>query len=96
MKICARCGHSLGDTFEIFRSASCPACRADLRTCTNCAFYSPGSNRDCRETIPEAVNDKDKANFCDFFRFQTGEKKVKGLGKATAAKDDFSNLFGRE
>ncbi|RPJ09883.1 MAG: hypothetical protein EHM28_00115 [Spirochaetaceae bacterium] len=96
MKICARCGHPLGDSFEISRSSSCPACRADLRTCTNCDFFSPGSNMDCREIVPELVTDKEKGNFCDFFRFKTGEKKPAGTRKAKTAHDDFSKLFGRE
>jgi hypothetical protein len=33
----------------------------------NCRFYSPGSHWDCSETIPEAVRDKERGNFCDFF-----------------------------
>jgi hypothetical protein len=82
----------------IVRSAVCPACDRDLKVCLNCEFYSPGSHWDCRESITDPVAEKDKANFCDWFRFKnstapgTGTKQAKGR----EAKKDFLNLFGDE
>src|SRR3972149_5100412 len=93
MKICAHCRKTLDAKLEIMRSTACPFCRADLRSCINCEFYSPGAHWDCRETISEAVRDKEKANFCDFFRFKDTAS-TKQNGKAQdRSKEDFFNLF---
>jgi len=46
----------------------CPACGGDLHICLNCGFYDPHAYRQCRESIREPVQDKEKANFCDFFQ----------------------------
>jgi ssDNA-binding Zn-finger/Zn-ribbon topoisomerase 1 len=55
----------------------CPACGRDLHICLNCEFYDANAYRQCRETVREPVKDKDKANYCDFFRAdRKGEKKT--------------------
>ena len=46
----------------------CPACGGDLHICLTCEFYDANAYRQCRETIREPVQDKEKANYCDFFR----------------------------
>jgi hypothetical protein len=73
MKICHSCKKEI--TFESFvgRQELCPSCEADLHCCLNCVFYERGLYNDCRERQAERVLDKDRSNFCDFFRFrQTG------------------------
>jgi hypothetical protein len=52
----------------------CPSCGRDLHICLNCAFYDANAYRQCRESIREPVHDKDRANYCDFFRGSEGEK----------------------
>jgi hypothetical protein len=95
MKACARCGKELDSRMEIFRSSSCPDCRADLRTCTNCAYYQKGAHWDCRETISEPVADKERGNFCDFFRFRDLAPRRSGPAQPRKnAKADFNKLFG--
>ncbi len=99
MKACARCGRELERDLEVFRTTFCPECRADLHTCTNCIFYQPGAHWDCRETIQEQVVDKERGNFCDFFRFKETApgKKSGGPGPGPGgakAKGDFNKLFG--
>lgn len=46
----------------------CPACGRDLHICLNCEFFDANAYRQCRESIGEPVQDKEKANYCDFFR----------------------------
>lgn len=65
---CHRCGYVFPDHFHINRTAECPECSAPVRVCKNCTFYEPGAHWDCRETIPEPVRDKERSNFCDYFR----------------------------
>ncbi len=68
MARCFSCGNELPDSIRFTRSEICPNCRADVRVCKNCRFYAPGEHWDCHETIPEAVQDKERANFCDYFK----------------------------
>ena len=96
MRICYFCGYGFDDKFEVFRSTFCPECQKDVKVCKNCKFYSPGSHWDCRETIGEAVKEKDRANFCSYFTFKEPDKE-KGKEKKPKqedAKDAFDKLFG--
>ena len=94
MKTCYKCGA----TFEIekvSRRDECPQCGTDLRVCLNCAFYAESKANACAEPQAEPVKEKERANYCDFFRFKeaaagsraggsiTGQAKS---GKAEAAK----------
>ncbi|MBN1524751.1 MAG: hypothetical protein JW904_09720 [Spirochaetales bacterium] len=98
MNICAHCKKELPPELQIVKSSSCPFCRADLKTCTNCVFYKPGSHWDCAETISEPVREKDKSNFCDFFRYNKNRKPETSADAHTTvdARDNFSKLFGNE
>ncbi len=64
--------------------------------CLNCEFYAPGRQYDCRETIPEEVRDKDRANFCDYFRLKKNTKQGPEKDKQDKAKDQFNALFSDE
>ena len=64
--ICWNCGNSFDG--EVFRTTECPSCKKDLHSCRNCRFYSPGAHFDCSETVEYNVTDKEKSNFCDFFK----------------------------
>ena len=70
MRVCYSCRDTLERDLKVFRSTTCSSCGKDLKVCKNCTFYSPGLHLDCRETIDEPVTDKEKANFCSFFRFR--------------------------
>ncbi|MBU8912501.1 MAG: 60S ribosomal export protein NMD3 [Spirochaetales bacterium] len=102
MAACYKCGHELPARERIFRATLCESCGSDLRVCRNCGFYLPGAHWDCRETVPEAVREKDRANFCEFFRPATGAE-AKGQAKPgdgsadnreEKARDQLNNLFG--
>lgn len=74
----------------IYRTDTCAECGKDLHSCKNCAFYEPGSFHDCRESVEDAVLDKEKANFCDSFKVKRTFSEQK---KSDAAKDAFNSLF---
>ena len=46
----------------------CPQCDRPLHACLNCGFYDRAYNNQCRETQAERVVDKDRFNFCEYFR----------------------------
>jgi hypothetical protein len=96
--MCWYCGSPVTDEEPIGRSARCPDCGKDLRSCKNCRFYLPGSQRDCRESSAEGQADKERANFCDWFslneKFRSksaGQSKERE--KAESSKAAFDNLF---
>ena len=69
MMHCFHCRHpvDLPDR-SVGRRDTCPQCGYDLRCCRNCRFYEPGRENDCAEPQAERVTDKERANFCDYFR----------------------------
>jgi len=94
MAACYSCGNPLDPRERVFRNTLCSQCGKELHVCLNCNFYAPGAHWDCRETIPEAVRDKDRANFCDFFVLATGNKAAKQDDtKQKCARSKFDNLF---
>lgn len=50
------------------RKDTCPSCMADIRCCKMCQFYDPKSYNECRESQADRITDKEKANFCDYFK----------------------------
>jgi len=98
MASCFRCGAELPE--KVFRATVCESCGADARVCLNCTFYDEAAHWQCRETIPEAVRDKDRANFCDFFRPASDRPGPGASGdyekKQSQARDAFSKLFDDE
>jgi hypothetical protein len=94
MRVCTFCGSQLDDTLEVFRSSLCPSCSRELKVCLNCRFYKKGAHWDCLETIPEPVAEKDRANFCDYFRFREGgAAAAPSPGRREQARDSFDKLF---
>lgn len=63
---CWACGAKLVAA-DYQREGECPRCRKQTHVCRNCRFYQPGRPNDCQEPIAEAVGDKQRANFCDYF-----------------------------
>ncbi len=69
--LCWKCGASLDALpYPLSRLAECPACRAELHICQMCEFYDPRVNRSCREPIADEVKDKQRVNFCGYFRIR--------------------------
>lgn len=67
---CYKCGKELSDSYKILvsRSDTCSNCRCDIRCCKMCQFYDVKSYNECRESSADRIPDKEKANFCDYFK----------------------------
>ena len=63
------------------RQDSCPKCGRDTRVCKNCGFFDPAVHNQCHETQADRVVDKERSNFCDYF------KPGSGLGGSGPTKD---------
>lgn len=91
MRICHSCRKEIPDDLFVGRQEQCPFCRSDLHSCLNCVFYERGAYNDCREPQAERVLDKDRSNFCDFFRFKNSVQREDEL--VTNPKDKLDALF---
>jgi hypothetical protein len=66
---CYRCGESLAAlSLPLSRQDECPGCGNYLHVCKMCVFFDPRVPRQCREDGAEEVRDKDRLNFCDWFK----------------------------
>ncbi len=87
---CFQCLKSISlATTEIGRREECPSCHSDMHVCKNCEFYDVKVYNECRESQAEVCREKDRANFCDFFRPKTGlrsmnDEKAKMMAAAEA------------
>jgi hypothetical protein len=80
---CNKCGRPIEADTISFRD-ECPVCREDLHVCLNCIFYDTGKSNSCREDKADFVKEKDRANFCEYFRFT--ERKAQAPTKEDAEK----------
>ena len=92
---CYRCGAALRLlSLPLSRRDQCPDCNADLHVCKMCVFFDRNVPRQCREDGAEDVTEKDRANFCDWFKPSDSAFDSQGKSKADAAKDALAALFG--
>ena len=89
--LCYRCGASLEDlSLPLSRQDECQACSVYLHVCRMCAFYDPGVPRKCREDDAEEVIEKERLNFCEWFKpghevFDAARAKQEAKAKDTLA-----------
>jgi hypothetical protein len=93
--LCWKCGASLADyTLPLRRLEECRTCGAELHVCRMCEWYSTAVAKHCRETIAEEVKDKERANFCDYFKSRPGAYSAAPTDDAAKAKSELEALFG--
>lgn len=92
---CWKCGTELKNILLPFsRYEECSHCKTDLHACITCKHYDPSISDACREDRAEYVLDKDKANFCDFFRVNPKAWRGNDNSEAAAARAKLAELFG--
>jgi hypothetical protein len=93
--VCWKCGSSLEDlSLPLRRLDECRKCGAELHVCKLCEFYNVTVAKHCRETVAEEVKDKERANFCDYFKPQPNAYSTAGQDAASKAKADLAAMFG--
>ncbi len=91
---CWRCGESLAAlTLPLRRLEECPSCEAELHVCRLCEFYDTAVAKSCREPVADEVKDKERANFCDYFRPVPGAWQPANQD-ASAAAAQLQAMFG--
>ena len=96
---CWKCGTPVQELLlmpglRVARLAECPQCHSDLHVCRACAFYDTRVARQCRETVAEEVQDKTRANFCDYFVPNPGAFLGQDHSPARTADAQLKALFG--
>lgn len=92
---CWRCGAQLADELLPLRRAElCPACNADLHVCKMCGFFNPSVADACEETIATAVSNKERSNYCEYFKPSVRAYKGATDDAATRARNELEQLFG--
>lgn len=94
MKLCNHCKELILSDYISNRDV-CPGCGRDLHICLNCVFYDPMSHHECREPQSEFVGEKDKNNFCDYFRFQTQKREKNSGNDVEDARAKLEALFDK-
>ncbi len=64
---CWKCGASLTAS-DYGRQDSCAKCGVDTHACLNCVNHHRSYNNECIESQADRVVDKEKSNFCDWFK----------------------------
>lgn len=93
--VCWKCGASLAElSLPLQRLDECRKCHAELHVCKLCEWYDVAVAKHCREPIAEEVRDKERANYCDYFKARMDAYSDAGLTAAARAKADLDALFG--
>lgn len=105
--LCWQCSRPLENVIlPLSRREECASCRADQHVCKMCVFFQDSGRGDCREDRADWVSDRERANFCDYFKPvmtdipsspQSGDfpsNSVRSAQEQAAA--EFAALFGEE
>lgn len=93
--VCWKCGASIAYlSLPLSRLDECKQCGAQLHACKLCEWYSTLVAKHCREPIAEEVKDKDRANFCDYFKPRVGAYTAAPADAAAKARSELEALFG--
>jgi hypothetical protein len=93
MTLCHKCKNEINIPKTVGRKDACPLCQADLRCCLNCSHYNPSYYNQCIESQAERVLDKDRANFCDYFKFKDRVSKAMAEGDNGSIRKKLDDLF---
>lgn len=69
-ELCWKCKKAFTETRIGFRD-HCNACGTDAHVCWNCRHYDATSYRECKESVSERVENKERNNFCEFFSLRS-------------------------
>jgi hypothetical protein len=89
---CSQCGTIVGS--EIVADTRCPRCSAELRSCSQCTSFDPGSRFECMEkTLTARVAPKNTSNSCTLYSPRTTVERETTAPKPNTARNAFDDLF---
>ena len=90
--ICHHCQREVPVEGQVGIRDTCPFCGEALHSCVNCAFWNRPARR-CREPAAEWVSDREKGNYCEYFRPATPPRGA--VKDSKEAREAFERLFRR-
>ena len=91
---CWRCGTAVNSAqLPITRLEQCLHCHADLHVCRLCRFWNPRYTSKCSHDHAEPPLDRERANFCQYFRPAPGACRNAGAPGGETARTDLEALF---
>ena len=94
---CFQCGREWTLSTQPGRRDQCEDCNTDYRCCRNCVHFDRSVAHQCRERRAEPVQEKDRANYCEYFEFTKrvfNASKNKANSCEDAARDALKKLLG--
>ena len=95
MPSCHKCGHELKTDSDYGRQDTCGGCGVPTRCCLNCKHYDTARYNECTEPVADRVVDKEKGNFCDYFK-PSDQKGGAGMSAAEKARKAAEALFKKD
>ena len=94
---CYRCGASLEElTPPISRQDECPSCTVYLHVCRMCQFFDPGVPKQCTEDDAEEVFEKERVNFCEWYKPSPVAFDPRQAQEENRARNQLASLFGED
>lgn len=94
---CFRCGASLEAlSLPLSRRDECPECSIHVHVCRMCLYFDCDVPKQCREDDAEEVSDKEKVNFCEWFKPSGDAFDPVRADQERQAKSELAALFGDE
>lgn len=94
MPACHKCGNDLKAESDYGRQDTCLRCGSHTRACLNCANYDTSRYNECMEPVADRVVDKEKGNFCDYFK--PGDRGAKASNARDQARLAAEALFKKK
>lgn len=92
---CWRCGADLsGLSLPLSRMDECPDCAVYLHACRMCVHFDAAVAKACREDDAEEVKEKERANFCDYFKPSPDAFDADRAAADSSARVQLDSLFG--
>lgn len=93
--LCWKCGSSLRDVpWPLSRLSRCLECHADLYCCRMCRKYEPKYISKCGDDRADPPQNKQGANFCDWFSPNPNAYSGKEKSLENQARQNLAALFG--
>jgi len=93
--VCWKCGVPLdGVPMPIRRHSNCLSCYAELHCCRMCASFDPRLISKCSDERADSPENKESANFCEFFEPKPNAHDFSRDKSADKAKAELEALFG--
>jgi hypothetical protein len=88
---CAPCGAVVAAAIGV--ESQCVRCGAHLHSCSQCAWFDPGSRFECMQPVPARISPKNAKNACNVYAARTTVERETTTPRSDDARKAFDDLF---